>query len=298
MGFLDRHPALRKAVANQYQAILLTGAAAFSALTLSPLPLLILAGAELMVMPFIVDRLKRRIAIEQKVASRAAVALTQEQLYDALPGQSRARYTRMRQLCDRVQQNYKGLSPASQGLVADQAAKFQVILASCLKRLWLLHKYDEMAAQADPAEVAVEITDLEKQIEDGRLAPRVREALEQKLEIQRQLQETLERNASNREALAAELDSLEALLNLLLQKSVAATDATAFSAEVDDVLQQIEADAASVREMEALVATLGPVAEPELPRLTPPLPEIVQRMRRGEPRPPAPPPRGRDREGR
>lgn len=287
MGLLERYPALSKAVANQYQAILLAGAAGFSVLTLSPLPLLVFAGAELMVLPFVVERLKRRLAIEKKYASRQAVAMTQEQQHDALPRAAQARFAHLRALCDRVQQNYRGLSPESQELIADQTAKFEAILASSLKRLWLLHTYDELASHADRDRLGRENAALERQLAGDALAPRVREALEKKLEIQHELGRAVERNASNREALAAELDSLEALLQLLLQKSVAATDATAFTAEIDDVLQHIEADAASVQEIEALVAALAPAtAEPERGRLAP-------RLRQASP--PSPPPRGRER---
>ncbi len=79
----------------------------------------------------------------------------------------------------------------------------------------------------------------------------------------------MEKNAQNSAALAAELDSLEALLHLLLQKSVAATDALAFSAEIDDVLAQVEADHASVEEMERMLGSLPQidVGEPLAPRL-------------------------------
>jgi hypothetical protein len=287
VGFLDRHPALAKAVVNQYQAILLAGAAAFSAVTLSPLPLLLFAGAELMVLPFLVERFKRRLAIEKKHASRQAVALTQEQQYEALTRTAQARFARLRELCQRVQQNYSGLSPESQRLIADQAAKFETVLASCLKRLWLLQKHDEMAEHTERDEVERAIAAAERQLAEGGLAPRVREALEQQLEIRRELARALERNAATREALAAELDSLEALLQLLLQKSVAATDATAFSAEIDDVLQHIEADAASVQEMETLLATLAPAsAAADGPRLAPRLRQPAA----------GPPPRGRDRQ--
>ncbi len=294
MGLLDRHPELKKAVANQYQAILLAGAAAFSAITFSPLPLLILAGAELMVLPFVFERLKRRIAIEKKHASRKLVALTQEQQLDALPQASRARFDRLRQLCARVQENYRGLSPESQGLIADQATKFETVLASCLRRLWLLQKYDEMAGHADPDRLERDVAGLRHEIESAELAPRVREALEKNLEIKLELGKALERNDSNRAALAAELDSLEALLHLLLQKSVAATDPTAFSAEIDDVLAQIEADAASVEEMEALITTLPASAPGESEPL------FLERLRQSaaaprEPRSPAPPPRTRQR---
>ena len=61
MSFLERHPALKKAVANQYQAILAAGVIGFSAITLSPLPLLLWAGVQMMTLPFLVERLKRRL---------------------------------------------------------------------------------------------------------------------------------------------------------------------------------------------------------------------------------------------
>ena len=65
MGFLDRHPVFRKAIANQYQAILAVAAVGFSVVTLSPLPALIWAGGQLMTLPFLVERLKRRLEIER-----------------------------------------------------------------------------------------------------------------------------------------------------------------------------------------------------------------------------------------
>jgi len=269
LSFLERHPALKKAVANQYQAILAAGVVGFSALTLSPLPLLLWAGVQMMTLPFLVERLKRRLEIEKKYAAREAVEMSQDQQLAALPAAARGRLQRLQQLCERIQANYKGLSPASQGVMADQAAKFDAVLASFLRRLWLLQKYDEMAFASDDSRQRQEIERLERQLATAELAPRVREALEKHLEIQRQLVQAVEKNAQNSAALAAELDSLEALLHLLLQKSVAATDALAFSAEIDDVLAQVEADHASVEEMERMLGSLPQidVGEPLAPRL-------------------------------
>ena len=289
MSLFTRYPALRKAVANQYQAILLAGAAAFSALTLSPLPLLLLAGAELMVMPFMLERLKRRIEIERKHASRQAVVLTQEQQLEALPEGSQRRFERLRALCRRVQENYRGLSPESQGLVADQAAKFDAVLASCLKRLWLLDRYDQMAEAVDGAATQRELELLDRRLADGGLPERVREALAKQRQIKAELHKAVERNRANRAALAAEVESLEALLQLLLPKSVAATDATAFSLEIDDVLAHVEADAASVEEMERLLASV-PAAAPAEPLFL----QKAQKARAAAP-PAPPPPRARER---
>ncbi|HVR96623.1 MAG TPA: hypothetical protein VMW27_08420, partial [Thermoanaerobaculia bacterium] len=253
MAFLDRYPVLKKAVANQYQAILVGGAAAFSALTLSPLPFVVLAGLELMAMPFLLERLKRRIEIEKKYAERQHQALSQEQRFDALAPAAKARFIRLRQLCEKIQGNYRGLSQASQNIVADQESKFDVMLASCLHRLWLVQKYDEMIGAFSESQARTELEKVKQALAVPNLDPRVRDALEKNLEIRERLFQTIQENVASRTALLAELDSLETLLQLLLQKSVAATDALAFSSEIDDVLHQVEADTASIREMEQML---------------------------------------------
>jgi hypothetical protein len=253
LAFLDRHPALKRALANQYQAILALAAVGFSVVTLSPLPALVWAGAELMTLPFLVERLKRRMEIEKKYAAREAHQLSQDEQLKTLPGAAKSRLGRVQSLCDRIEANYRGLSPASQGVMAEQTEKFETILGGFLRRLWLIQKYDEMSAASDGAEVAAEIARLSRELAEPTLPPRVKEALSKNLEIQRELERAMAKNEHNRQALDAELDSLEALLQLLLQKSVAATDAAAFTVEIDDALAQVQADHASMEEMEKML---------------------------------------------
>ncbi len=288
MSFFERHPALKRAIANQYQAILVLGAVGFAGVLASPLPLLLWAGLQMMTLPFLVERAKRRLEIERKYADRQVATLSQEEQFGALPGASRARFQRLQELCRSIQANYRGLSPASQGLLAEQAAKFDAMLAAILRRLWLLQKYDEIAAGSDHGKVGQEIARLNRQLADQELAPRVREALQKNLEIQQELLRALDKNEQSREALAAEIDSFASLLELLRQKSVAATDATAFSAEIDDVLAQVEADAASVEELERM---LGGMPEAESP--TPLSPKL--KLPLTAPPPPPPPERTRTR---
>lgn len=255
MAFLDRHPVLKKAVANQYQAILAAGAVGFSVLLANPLPLLLFVGGNLMAFPFVFERLRKRMAIEKKFADRKAEEMSRDERLRALSHVARARLERLRRLCDTIQENYRGLSPASQGILVDQRAKFDAILDAFLKRLWLAERYDELATSADAEALRNEVVELERAGDDPEMTERVREAFEKNLEIKRQLLAALDQNDDLSVALGAELDSLEALIQLLLQKSVTATDALAFSAEVDDVLAQAEADAASVQEMERMLGS-------------------------------------------
>jgi hypothetical protein len=257
---LDRHPVLKRAVANQYQAILAAAAAALSLATVSPLPLLLLLGGEFVTMPFLFERLRRRLEIEKKFAARQVESLSQTERYDQLSPEARGRFDALRRLCRQIQENYGGLSAASRGILAEYNDKFDAILATCLRRLWLVQKYSLMIRAFDAEKVKSEVGKLKESLEAPVVSPRVKEAWEQNLAIKEKLLSAVERNVANRTALLAELDSLESLFQLLLQKSLAATDAQAFSVEMDDILAQAEVDAASVQEMEQLLGAMPELA--------------------------------------
>jgi hypothetical protein len=255
---LEKHPVLKRALANQYQVILVAAAAALSVATISPLPFLVLLGAEFMVMPFMFERLKKRLEIEKKYAARQSESLSQNERYDQLHPDQKLRYDSLKKLCRQIQGNYQGLTTASQSILAEYNDKFEAILATCLRRLWLVRKYDSMIRAFDADKVKAETGKLKAALaaEGEGLAPRVAEAWKQNLEIKEKLLAAVDRNIANREALLAELDSLESLFQLLLQKSLAATDAQAFSQEMDDLLSQADQDAASVQEMEQLLGSM------------------------------------------
>ncbi len=253
---LERYPVLRRAIFNQYQVMLAASATALSVALVSPLPWILLLGGNLIAMPFMFERLKRRLEIEKKYAERQTEQLSQEQCYEELSAESKGRFQQLRRLCQQIQSNYRGLSSASQGILHEQTGKFDAILASCLRRLWLVQKYEAMIRTFDGKRVAAEIKQLEGSLTAQDVQPRVREAWEQNLELKRKLLESAERNESGRLALLAELDSLESLMQLVLQKSVAATDASDFVAQVDDIVAQAEADAQSVAEMESLLGSM------------------------------------------
>ena len=168
-------------------------------------------------------------------------------------------------------------------MLADQTGKFDAILASCLRRLWVQQKLGEIAQAANPHVLQTEIDQLKKAIDNPAIPQRARDAMQKNCEIKGELLQQLQANEGNSEALAAEVDSLESLLQLLLQKSVAATDAASFSSEIDDVVSQVQADAKSVEEMERMIGALPELQAP--PHGIPTRPAMV-----GVPPPPPPPP--------
>ena len=290
---LESHPILRRAIVNEYQVILASAAAALSVMTVSPLPLLLLLGGEFVAMPFLFDRLKRRLEIEKKFAARETETLSQAERYEQLSPESKVRYDGLKRLCRQIQGNYRGLSPASQGIMAEYGDKFDAILATCLRRLWLAQKYEQLVKAFDSAKVQGEIDKLKASLARQDVEDRVREAWEQNLAIKEKLLSAVEKNVANRTALLAELDSLESLFQLLLQKSLAATDAQAFSAEMDDILAQAELDAKSVQEMEQLLGSMPELAgvpsisdavkEPLVPVSNVPMPRGMRQGGKGRP---------------
>jgi len=253
---LEKYPVLKRAIANQYQVILLGVATTLAVATISPLPFLVLLGGEFMVMPFMFERLKRRLEIEKKYALRQSESLSQNERYDQLHPDQKLRYDSLKKLCRQIQGNYQGLTTASQSIMAEYSDKFEGILATCLKRLWLVRKYENMIHAFDGEKVKADRDKLQASLDDEGLAPRVAEARKQNIEIKEKLLAAVERNIANRDALLAEVDSLESLFQLLLQKSLAATDARAFSEEMDSLLSQADSDAASVQEMEQLLGAM------------------------------------------
>jgi hypothetical protein len=291
---LESHPVLKRAVANQYQLILAAAATALSLATISPLPFLLLLGGEFIAAPFLFDRLKRRLEIEKKYAAREVESMSQAERYDQLGTEQKARYDSLKRLCRQIQGNYRGLSPASQGIMAEYGDKFDAILATCLRRLWLAQRYEQLIRAFDAGKVKADIDKLKGALAVPDVEPRVKEAWEQNLGIKEKLLAAVDRNVANRTALLAELDSLESLFQLLLQKSLAATDARAFSAEMDDILSQADADAASVQEMEQLlgsmpelasVPTVGDAVKQPLVSMSdpPPLPRGLRQGGKGRP---------------
>lgn len=253
---LERYPVVKRALFNQYQVMLAAGATALSVALVSPLPWILLLGGNLITMPFLFERFRRRLEIEKKYAERQTEELSQEQRYEELSAESKGRFQQLRRLCQQIQSNYRGLSSASQGILFEQTGKFDAILSSCLRRLWLVQKYEAMIRTFDAKRVTAEIKQLEGSLSAKGVQTRVREAWEQNLEIKRKLLESADRNESGKLALLAELDSLESLMQLVLQKSVAATDASDFVSQVDDIVAQAEADAQSVAEMESLMGSM------------------------------------------
>jgi len=250
---------LRAALLNQYQAILALGALGFTAVAGAAWPLFILAGVELLVLPFLVGnpRFERMLA-----ARRLASSLPQDPGAPIDPSRldadGRARYDRLENLTRVIEGNYARLSDASQPFLEEQKAKTAAILQNALQHLRALQAYAEIdRTTGSEADLRSEIDRLEKKSSDQATSSGVRERYAQTLEFKRRLLEAVGRSRDLKESLTTELDSIETALRILAQESAALLAPDDAAARLDEVVQEAETTGSTVREFEQLARDAG-----------------------------------------
>ncbi len=238
---------------NQYQAILLAGTAGFSLLSASWFPFLILAGLEFVILPLVVGNQRLANALEmRKRAQLPSVAPSSTLISaDGLDLEKKERFQELVRLTSAVERNYQRLSQESQTLLLSQKSKVDSILQTAVSHLRALQSYSELDrerhTEKDPA---AEIMALEQRISDPATPPNVRERLQQTLEFKNRLFSTLQKSRENREALEADLETLETALRILAQESVGLTAAGEVAERLDDIVRKAEETGREIRDFE------------------------------------------------
>lgn len=245
---------LRELVFNQYQAIVLGGAAVASLVTVNPLPLLLWLGSELVLLPMLDSGPLRRLVARRKLKiARAHAQSERARITSSLtPGHTK-RYAAMEHLCELIEANYQGLTGISQVYLSEQRGKLDVVLQGCLHRLTALQRYERMPAGRSAEEIEEEIAGIERDLQEEGLPARAAAALQKNLELKRRLLASVTQVGDTVKTLLTELDSMESLLEVLHQNSMALRDPQAISEELDTIVRQSEDSERLVREMEALL---------------------------------------------
>ena len=249
---------LKDAIFNQYQAIIAAGVGAVSLISMSPLPALVWLGAELVLLPLIDSPPVRRLVARKRLErARNEFAAWRQRAIDSLHPDSLARFRQMESLCQQIETNYLGLHGISRMYLSEQREKLDHILDGFLHRMLALVNYDRMLSTKPPEQLNKEITRLEQELKQPNLVQRARNALEKNIELKRTLLKSVHEAHGTRKALETELDSMHALLEVLLQKSISMRDPQAISAELDAIVKQSEDSERTVREMESLMRSSG-----------------------------------------
>ena len=274
---------LRELIVNQYQAIVLGGAALASLVTVNPLPLLVWLGSEMVLLPILDSGPLRRLVARRKLAnSRAQANAERSRLVGALTPQQAKRYAGMEELCRLIEANYQSLTGISQVYLSEQRRKLDLLLQGYVQRLMALQRYEKMPMTRNSRDIEEEIEGLEHELADPGLNERAASALKKNLELKRRLLDSLSEVGGTVKALYTELDSMESLLEVLHQNSISLRDPQAISQELDAIVRQSEESDRIVREMETLLrgGTDGWQSD-IVPDMAPPL---ISKTPAGEPR--------------
>jgi hypothetical protein len=246
---------LKDLLFNQYQAILVGGAAAASLIILNPLPLLALIGGEFITLPILdsVPALRRRIHRKRNAAGQKEAEERRAAMIASFHPAAARRFLAMENLCKQIESNYQGLHGISQAYLVEQRQKLDMILDGCMQRLTALQRYERMLAGRDPADVEDEITRLDYELHHSETTERARTALRNNVELKRRLLKSYADARGTMKALALELDSMVSLLEVLHQNSISMRDPQAIASELDTIVRQSEDSERAVREMEALL---------------------------------------------
>jgi hypothetical protein len=309
---------LAHAFKSQYNLIGLGTAVGFAALSQSPLPLLIAAGLELVLLPLIsgherFQRLVRaRLSAEEEKTREDQRRVESAEMLAAMPELERARYRGLGALANEIRQNYKGMNSTSQMLLEQLVDKLDFLLSFYLRMRYSLSRYQAYFNSTDPERIQERIAMLDHEIAAGpervqQVKTRTRAVLVKRLE---RYQKALE----NRDLIDAQTETIQEVLQLLRDQSYSMRDPRSITDQLDGLVSAAEETERGVKDMEDLLSMEGDpliasldadieseledgrtaetgTAGPESVTAPPPSRTAAARLKQNPTAPPPPPPR-------
>jgi hypothetical protein len=246
----------------------LVAAAVSSALVGDPTPALVALGMEGVYLGTMSLSSRFRRSVRAQDGRRAldpeseAAALLEE-----LAPSQREHYFALRELRDRILANYRKL-PGGGVLVASSEARLDALLTNFLRLISTLNSYRKYLGAADRAAVEREVRDLQEEIAGDHA--RLREVKKKRLEILTKRLERFKQAEESRELVSHQLASVEDLLRLTHEQSIAIRDPESISHQLDALSAEAAATEEAVREMERFMEftdELGSIPPPEQDRV-------------------------------
>jgi hypothetical protein len=293
---------------SQYNLIGLGTAVGFALLAGSFLPLLILAGVEMAVLPLVSgsERFKRlvraRVSDEKDEVRQQQVDRELSAIFRELPDPERIRYRQLDNLAHEIRQNYQGLDSSSRMLLDELEGKLDFLLGFYLRMRQSVSRYDRYFATTDPERMQERIAMLEHEVQAGpgkvkEVKARTKAVLEKRLV---RYQKALE----NKTLIDAQTETVQEVLQLLRDQSYSMRDPRSITEQLDTLLSSAEETERGVKDMEELLSLehdsfvpgmLDDDIEAELqaargaPMATPQAPPLASRLKTTPPPPPPPP---------
>ncbi len=250
----------------QYNLIGLIGAAAYSVISGSPLPLVLASGLELMYLALLPQNSRfRRLARSWKFEDKKREQKKRlNEIYRNLPTEMRSRAAYLMQTAQAIRTTYAQLEYGSHVLASQMDEKLNGLLESHIRLLQTARTHREYLKSLNPDQVRTEAEYLEKSLDKEPL--KVREINQRRIDILRKRLDKFEKIRENSQVVDAQCAAVEDVLQLIRDQSVTMKDPRQISAQLDHLVADVEQTEQSVREMEEIFAlTASPADELTLP---------------------------------
>jgi len=252
---------LAHAFGSQYNLIGLGTALGFAILSGNPLPLLVAAGLEMVVIPLVsasqrFQRLVRaRLSEEEEQVDQQRKRIESAEMLQGMPEVERQRYRDLQALAGEIRQNYKGMGTTSQMLLEQVVGKLDFLLSFYLRMRYSLARYQHYFSSTDPERIQERIAMLDHEMAAGpervrQIKARTKGVLAKRIERYKKAQE-------NRDLIDAQTETIQEVLQLLRDQSYSMRDPRSITDQLDGLVTSAEETERGVKDMEDLLSVEG-----------------------------------------
>ena len=296
----DEPNPLVEAFKNQYNLIGIGTALGFAVLSGSLLPLILAAGVELTLLPFMERYQRYRRAKQREEDKRQAKELEGAEMLRALNPSERQRYHALEVLAGEIRQNYRSLDASSRMLLEELSSKLDFLLTFYLRMRYSLARYDAYFATTDPRRLEARVDALEA--EAGKGPERVQAIKARTRSVLLKRLERYKRALENRQLVDAQTETVQEVLQLLRDQSFSMRDPRTITEQLDGLVSAAEETERGVKDMEDILSAEREMLLPAnmgltdddlepLPQVSEALPPVRVRPAATAAPPPPPPPK-------
>jgi hypothetical protein len=196
-------------------------------------------------------RFQRAVRAHAGVPEEGEVTETVTLLEELAPSQ-REHYFALKELRDKILVNYRKL-PGGGVLVASSEGRVDALLTNFLRLLSTLNSYRKYLSAADRAAIEREMAQLSAEV-SAETNARLREVKLRRVEIMQKRLGRFAQAEESREIVSHQLASIEDLLRLTHEQSIAIRDPASLTPQLDALAAEAQATDETVREMERFMS--------------------------------------------
>jgi len=249
----DKEPnPLVEAIKNQYNLIGIGTALGFAILSGSLFPLILAAGVELTLLPFMERYQRYRRARDLEEEKRQRKETEGADMLRALSPSERQRYHALEILAGEIRQNYKDLDPSSRILLEELSHKLDFLLMFYLRMRYSLSRYEAYFATTDPKRLEERVAALGGEIAKGTERVQAIKARTKSVLLKRL--ERYKKALENRQLVDAQTETVQEVLQLLRDQSFSMRDPRTISEQLDGLVSAAEETERGVKDMEDILS--------------------------------------------